>query len=464
MWDDSFGSFHFVGIGGNGMAPVAEILLSRGARVSGSDKTQTDMTRRLSELGARVHVGHRADQVGMVDAVIISTAISPENPELLAARRRGIPVVHRGEALAGIMRGFQGIAVGGSHGKTTTTSMIAHVLTQGGLDPTCVVGGRVAGFGGNARVGKKPYFVAEADESDGSFLKIAPHVAVVTNIDQEHMDYYQSFEQLKEAFVRFLSSVPPDGLAVACLDDPELSKLLPSLHVPRMTYGFGADADVVASDVSGEGLSTQFSVHLRGKDLGTFNLNVPGLHNVLNALAAISVAHHFGLEPECSREALDCFRGVGRRFTQVGEEGGIRIVDDYGHHPTEISVTLAAARQAYPDRRLVVAFQPHRFSRTRDLLSKFATAFRLADVLVLGEIYAAGEDPIAGISGGRLFSEIQAAFGNESYFAADQKAMISRLMTVLKPGDLLMTMGAGDVTHLGGEILARLKQSSRVVG
>ena len=400
MWDDSFGSFHFVGIGGNGMAPVAEILLSRGARVSGSDKTQTDMTRRLSELGARVHVGHRADQVGMVDAVIISTAISPENPELLAARRRGIPVVHRGEALAGIMRGFQGIAVGGSHGKTTTTSMIAHVLTQGGLDPTCVVGGRVAGFGGNARVGKKPYFVAEADESDGSFLKIAPHVAVVTNIDQEHMDYYQSFEQLKEAFVRFLSSVPPDGLAVACLDDPELSKLLPSLHVPRMTYGFGADADVVASDVSGEGLSTQFSVHLRGKDLGTFNLNVPGLHNVLNALAAISVAHHFGLEPECSREALDCFRGVGRRFTQVGEEGGIRIVDDYGHHPTEISVTLAAARQAYPDRRLVVAFQPHRFSRTRDLLSKFATAFRLADVLVLGEIYAAGEDPIAGISGG----------------------------------------------------------------
>ena len=464
MWDESFGSFHFIGIGGNGMAPVAEILLSRGARVSGSDKTQTDLTRRLSELGARVFVGHRADQVGPVDAVIISTAISQENPELLEARRRGIPIVHRGEALAGVMRGYRGVAVAGSHGKTTTTSMISHVLTHGGLDPTCVVGGRVPGFGGNARVGKNPVFGAEADESDGSFLKISPHVAVVTNIDQEHLDFYQSFEHLKEAFGQFLASVPPDGLAVACLDDPELSKILPSLSVPLMTYGFDPEADVVASDVSGEGLSTLFSVRLKGKDIGTFTLNVPGLHNVLNSLATIAVAHHFDMDPDCAREGLERFRGVGRRFTQVGEEGGIRIVDDYGHHPTEISVTLAAAHQAYPDRRLVVVFQPHRFSRTRDLLSRFASAFRLADVLVLGEIYGAGEDPIAGITGRRLFDEIQSSFGNEAYFAADQNEMISRLMTVLKPGDLLMTMGAGDVTHLGGEILARLRQSSRVVG
>ncbi|MGL3710367.1 UDP-N-acetylmuramate--L-alanine ligase [Leptospirillum ferriphilum] len=464
MWNDSFRSFHFVGIGGNGMAPVAEILLSRGALVSGSDKTQTDLTRRLSELGARVFVGHRAEQVGSVDAVVISTAISPENPELLEARRLGIPVVHRGEALAGIMRGFRGVAVAGSHGKTTTTSMIAHVLAHGGLDPTCVVGGRVPGFGGNARVGKKNIFVAEADESDGSFLKISPHVAVVTNIDQEHLDYYQSFDQLKAAFERFLASVPPEGLAVVCLDDPELSNILPSLNAPHWTYGFNPSADVVGSDVSAEGLSTSFSVRLRGKDIGSFSLNIPGVHNVLNALATIAVGHHFGLEAECVREALERFRGVGRRFTQVGEEGGIRIVDDYGHHPTEIGVTLAAARQAYPDRRLVVAFQPHRFSRTRDLLSRFASAFQLADVLVLGEIYGAGESPIAGITGRRLFDEIRVSFENEAYFAADQSEMIARLMTILKPGDLLMTMGAGDVTHLGGEVLARLRQSSRVVG
>ncbi|KGA94418.1 UDP-N-acetylmuramate--alanine ligase [Leptospirillum ferriphilum] len=443
---------------------MAEILLSRGALVSGSDKTQTDLTRRLSELGARVFVGHRAEQVGSVDAVVISTAISPENPELLEARRLGIPVVHRGEALSGIMRGFRGVAVAGSHGKTTTTSMIAHVLAHGGLDPTCVVGGRVPGFGGNARVGKKNIFVAEADESDGSFLKISPHVAVVTNIDQEHLDYYQSFDQLKAAFERFLASVPPEGLAVVCLDDPELSNILPSLNAPHWTYGFNPSADVVGSDVSAEGLSTSFSVRLRGKDIGSFSLNIPGVHNVLNALATIAVGHHFGLEAECVREALERFRGVGRRFTQVGEEGGIRIVDDYGHHPTEIGVTLAAARQAYPDRRLVVAFQPHRFSRTRDLLSRFASAFQLADVLVLGEIYGAGESPIAGITGRRLFDEIRVSFENEAYFAADQSEMIARLMTILKPGDLLMTMGAGDVTHLGGEVLARLRQSSRVVG
>ncbi len=464
MWNDSLKSFHFVGIGGNGMAPVAEILLARGARVTGSDMSQTDLTRRLSELGARVFVGHRTEQVGDVDAVIVSTAITPGNPELMEAIRRKIPVVHRGEALAGIMKDFRGVAVTGSHGKTTTTSMIAHVLMRGGLDPTCVVGGKVPGFGGNARVGKKTFFVAEGDESDGSFLKMTPEVAVVTNIDQEHLDFYRSFDHLKDAFRRFLESVPADGLAVACLDDPELSKMLPSLKIPLMTYGFVPEADVVGFNVSPEGLSTTFSVRMGKKDLGVFTLNVPGLHNVSNALAAIAVAHHFGLDPESTRDALFRFRGVGRRFTDVGEEGGIRIVDDYGHHPTEISATLAAARQAYPDRRLVVAFQPHRFSRTRDLLPKFAAAFRLADVLVLGEIYGAGELPIEGITGERLFREVRAGFGNEAFFAPDQKEMASTLMVILKPGDLLMTMGAGDVTHLGGEILSRLKQSSRVVG
>lgn len=464
MWNDSLKSFHFVGIGGNGMAPVAEILLARGARVTGSDMSQTDLTRRLSELGARVFVGHRTDQVGDVDAVIVSTAITPDNPELVEAIRRKIPVVHRGEALAGIMQDFRGVAVTGSHGKTTTTSMIAHVLMHGGLDPTCVVGGKVPGFGGNARVGKKAFFVAEGDESDGSFLKMTPEVAVVTNIDQEHLDFYRTFDQLKDAFRRFLESVPAKGLAVACLDDPELSKMLPSLKIPLMTYGFVPEADVVGFNVSPEGLSTTFSVRMRTEDLGVFTLNVPGLHNVSNALAAIAVARHFGLDPESTRDALFRFRGVGRRFTDVGEEGGIRIIDDYGHHPTEISVTLAAARQAYPDRRLVVAFQPHRFSRTRDLLPKFAAAFRLADVLVMGEIYGAGELPIEGITGERLFREVRAGFGNEAFFAPDQKEMASTLMMILKSGDLLMTMGAGDVTHLGGEVLSRLKQSSRVVG
>ncbi len=464
MWNDKMRSLHFIGIGGNGMAPIAEILLSKGVSVTGSDQSQTDLTRRLSELGAHVFVGHRAEQVGEVDAVVVSTAIRPDNPELLEARRRNLPVIHRGEALAGIMQGGFGVAVAGSHGKTTTTSMIGAVLIAGGMDPTCVVGGRVPGFGGNARIGKLPCVVAEADESDGSFLRMSPTLAVVTNIDREHLDHYQSFGKLKDAFLAFLSAIPEGGTAVLCLDDPEVCSLAGSLSVPLLTYGFSRQADIVAGEMRPDGLLTSFPVHVKGKDWGVFTLNVPGEHNVRNALAAIAVAFHLGISPDVVRDALFRFRGVGRRFTLVGEEGGILIVDDYGHHPTEIGATLRAARQAYPERRIVVAFQPHRFSRTRDLLSDFARSFRDADLLVLSEIYGAGESPIEGVTGERLFQEIQTVQGDGVFFVPDRKAMAAFLVACLKPGDLLLTMGAGDITHLGQEILSLISHPSRVVG
>lgn len=464
MWNNKVKSLHFIGIGGNGMAPIAEILLARGVSVTGSDQSQTELTRRLSELGAHVFVGHRSEQVGEVDAVIVSTAIGQDNPELLEARRRGLPVIHRGEALARIMQGELAIAVAGSHGKTTTTSMIGSVLIAGGMDPTCVVGGRVPGFGGNARIGKLPCFVAEADESDGSFLRMSPNLAVVTNIDREHLDHYQSFEKLKEAFLSFMNSTSAEGTAVLCIDDHEASSMIGDLSVPVLTYGFSARADILAIGISPDGLMTSFSVRVKGEDWGIFTLNVPGEHNVRNALAAIGVASHLAIPPDVVRDALFRFRGVGRRFTLVGEAGGVLIVDDYGHHPTEIEATLSAARQAYPDRRIVVAFQPHRFSRTRDLLHHFAHAFGAADLLVLSEIYGAGEIPIEGVTGERLFHEIQEVQGSRVLFVPDRNALATYIVSCLEPGDLLLTMGAGDITHLGQEILSLMSHPSRVVG
>ncbi|MHB8421689.1 MAG: UDP-N-acetylmuramate--L-alanine ligase [Leptospirales bacterium] len=464
MWNNEVKSLHFVGIGGNGMAPIAEILLARGVSVTGSDQSQTELTRRLSELGAHVFVGHRAEQVGEVDAVIISTAIRQDNPELLEAKRRGLPVVHRGEALARLMNGELAIAVAGSHGKTTTTSMIGAVLIAGGMDPTCVVGGSVPGFGGNARIGKRPCFVAEADESDGSFLRMSPTIAVVTNIDREHLDHYRSFEKLKEAFLSFMNSIPEKGMAVLCLDDPQASSLIADLSVPVLTYGFSDLADIVGKGIRPDGLVTSFSVCVKGEDWGVFTLNVPGNHNVSNALASIAVAFHLGIPADVVRDALFRFRGVGRRFTLVGEAGGIMIVDDYGHHPTEIEATLRAARQAYPERRIVVAFQPHRFSRTRDLLCLFAHAFGDADLLVLSEIYGAGEIPIEGITGERLYHEIQEVQGSRVLFAPDRNSLATFLVSRLEPGDLLLTMGAGDITCLGQELLSLINHPSRVVG
>ena len=464
MWNNKVKSLHFIGIGGNGMAPIAEILLARGVSVTGSDQSQTELTRRLSELGAHVFVGHRSEQVGEVDAVIVSTAIGQDNPELLEARRRGLPVIHRGEALARIMQGELAIAVAGSHGKTTTTSMIGSVLIAGGMDPTCVVGGRVPGFGGNARIGKLPCFVAEADESDGSFLRMSPNLAVVTNIDREHLDHYQSFEKLKEAFLSFMNSTSAEGTAVLCIDDHEASSMIGDLSVPVLTYGFSARADILAIGISPDGLMTSVSVRVKGEDWGIFTLNVPGEHNVRNALAAIGVASHLAIPPDVVRDALFRFRGVGRRFTLVGEAGGVLIVDDYGHHPTEIEATLSAARQAYPDRRIVVAFQPHRFSRTRDLLHHFAHAFGAADLLVLSEIYGAGEIPIEGVTGERLFHEIQEVQGSRVLFVPDRNALATYIVSCLEPGDLLLTMGAGDITHLGQEILSLMSHPSRVVG
>lgn len=460
---DDVKSLHFVGIGGNGMAPIAEILLSRGVAVSGSDQSPTELTRRLSELGANVFTGHRAEQVGAVDAVVVSSAIRSDNPEVVEARRRGIPVIPRGEALGALMCGSMGIGVAGSHGKTTTTSMIAAVLIAGGLDPTCVVGGRVPGFGGNARVGRELYFVAEADESDGSFLKMSPSVAIVTNIDREHLDHYKTFENLKRAFLSFLNALPPGGAAVLCLDDPEIRVILPELSVPAITYGFSPQADVFADRIVPDGLSTSFSVRVLGEDWGSFVLGIPGDHNVSNALAAIAVAAHLKIPADAVRDGLSRFRGVGRRFTLVGDEAGIMIVDDYGHHPTEIEATLRAARQAYPDRRLVVAFQPHRYTRTRDLMSRFSQSFRTADLLILTEIYGAGEPPIPGVTGEALFREIRSVQGDNVLFEPDRKALPTVLVDLLKPGDLLLTLGAGDITQVGRDVLSLVHNSSRVV-
>ncbi|MHB1564273.1 MAG: UDP-N-acetylmuramate--L-alanine ligase [Leptospirillum sp.] len=460
-------SLHLVGIGGNGMAPIAEILLARGFRVTGSDSHQTELTRRLSELGATVYLGQMAEHVGDVDAVVVSTAISSENPEVREARRRGIPVVHRGEMLSELMRGTVGVCVAGSHGKTTTTSMISTLLYMGNLDPTCVVGGRVHHFGAHARVGKSSFFVAEADESDGSFLKLPPIIAVVTNIDQEHLDFYGSYERVKDAFAEFMNNVPFYGKVFACIDDAGVRSVIGSVDRRVITYGLSPDAMIrVVGGVDGivvNGLSSTYSVEGDGERWGSFSLEVPGRHNVINSLAAIGVARELGMPLSEIREGLSRFRGVGRRFTIVGEESGILIVDDYGHHPTEIEATLAAARQSFPDRRLVVVFQPHRYTRTRDLMSRFAHSFLKSDLLVLTEVYGAGEKSLPGVTGEALCDETRKVMGvDRVLFEGDRQSLPSFLADIMRPGDVLLTLGAGDITSLGQEYLDLVRSASRI--
>ncbi len=460
-------SLHLVGIGGNGMAPIAEILLAKGFRVTGSDSHQTDLTRRLSELGATVYLGQKAEHVGDVDAVVVSTAISPENPEVREAQKRGIPIVHRGEMLSELMRGTVGVCVAGSHGKTTTTSMISTLLYLGNLDPTCVVGGRVHHFGAHARVGKSSFFVAEADESDGSFLKLPPIISVVTNIDQEHMDFYGSYDRVKEAFLEFMNNVPFYGKVFACIDDAGVRSLIGSVKRRVITYGLSSDAMIrVVGGTDGilvNGLSSTYLVEGHGEKWGTFSLEVPGRHNVINSLAAIGVGRELGMPMSEIREGLSRFRGVGRRFTIVGEESGVLIVDDYGHHPTEIEATLSAARQSFPDRRLVVVFQPHRYTRTRDLKSRFSHAFLKSNLLILTEVYGAGEKPIPGVTGEALWEETQKIMGADRVlFEGNRQKLPSYLSEILRAGDVLLTLGAGDITSLGQEYMDLMRSTSRI--
>jgi UDP-N-acetylmuramate--alanine ligase len=447
---------HFVGIGGIGMSGIAEVLLNLGYRVSGSDLKESDTTRRLAGLGGQIRAGHAAENVGEADVVVISSAVKSQNPEVVEARRRGIPVIPRAEMLAELMRMKYGVAVAGSHGKTTTTSLVATVLGAGGLDPTAVIGGKLNSLGSNERLGQSEFLVAEADESDGSFLHLSPTVAIVTNIDAEHLDHYKTFDALKRTFVDFINKVPFYGLAVLCLDHPEVRALLPRVEKRYVTYGLAPEADYRAVDVSFDKLSSRFTVVRRGDRLGEVSVAMPGAHNILNSLAVLAVADFLGVDFDTASEALAHFQGVGRRFTVRGEAGGVMVVDDYGHHPAEIKATLEGARAGF-DRRLVVAFQPHRYSRTRDLLGEFARAFDRADIVVVTDIYAAGEEPIAGVSAARLVEEMRVVGHRGATHVAKRADVAKALAPVVRAGDILITLGAGDVWMVGEEVLSQLR-------
>ena len=449
---------HFVGIGGIGMSGIAELLLNLGYRVSGSDLRESEITQRLGSLGGTIHVGHSAQNVAAdVDVVVTSSAVKQtQNPESLEARTRGIPVIPRAEMLAELMRLKEGVAIAGSHGKTTTTSLIATVLAHAGLDPTAVVGGKLNALGSNAKLGRGELMVVEADESDGSFLRLSPTIAVITNIDAEHLDHYGSVEALQSSFVEFADRVPFYGLAVMCLDHPVVQQLIPRVGKRVVTYGLSPQADFRAEHVQLGPFLSRFLVSYRGKRLGEVQLKMVGAHNVLNALATCAVAHELSIPFEKVQEGLASFAGVQRRFTVRGEAKGALVVDDYGHHPAEIRATLAGARASFPERRLVVAFQPHRYTRTRDLLGDFATAFNDADALLLTEIYAAGEEPLHGVSGARLAEAVQACGHRDVEFVAERSSLAARLAARVREGDLVITLGAGDITHAGDELLALL--------
>ena len=462
-------NIHFVGIGGAGMGGIAEVLINLGYQVRGSDLKAGAVTRHLQSLGARVMIGHDPANVADADVVVISTAVSADNPEVAEARARRIPVVRRAEMLAELMRFRFGIAIAGTHGKTTTTSLVASVLSEGGLDPTFVIGGKLISAGTNARLGTGSYLVAEADESDASFLHLQPLMAVVTNIDADHLGTYGGdFARLSATFVEFLQHLPFYGLAVLCIDDPELRRLLPVIGRPVITYGMAEDADFRASEVRRAGRVTHFQAWLpkRSKPLEV-RLNLAGRHNVLNSLAAIAIAHDLGLSDEAILKALAEFQGVGRRFQIQGEVetryGRILLVDDYGHHPRELAATIQAAREGWPDRRLVVAFQPHRFTRTRDLFEDFAEVLSQVDVLLLTEVYAAGEPPIAGADSRALARAIRNRGRVDPVFVNKAQELPHALATVLKDGDLLLTLGAGDIGAVSTELPTWLNQTLRNV-
>ena len=452
---------HFVGIGGIGMSGIAEVLLNLGYKISGSDLKSSTVTERLASLGATIFEGHAAANIAGADVVVTSSAISVDNPEVVAARHLHIPVIPRAEMLAELMRLKYGIAIAGMHGKTTTTSMVAAVLAAGGLDPTVVVGGRVDAMGSNARLGKSHYLVAEADESDRSFLKLSPIVSVVTNIDREHMDCYRDMRDVRRTFLEFMERVPFYGLVVGCHDDPILRRLLPRVHRRITTYGTSPGSDflirlspalVPRADSS---QPSRFQITYKEKDLGAFTLHVPGVHNVLNATAAIAVGTALDIPTDQIRTALDAFRGVDRRFQLKGKAAGVSVVDDYGHHPTEIRATLAAARQC-GFRRIHVVFQPHRFTRTRDLINEFSTAFDDADSLCLLDIYPASEKPIPGITAEALAQRIAGAGKLGVVYVPCFGDAVEEVAAVAQPGDLILTLGAGSVSHLGPAILEKL--------
>jgi len=451
---------HFIGVGGIGMSGLAELLLNLGYQVSGSDMQRTEITDRLESLGARISKGHDARNVSDAEVVVYSSAVRPTNPEMVAAQGRGLAIVARAELLAELMRLRQGIAVAGAHGKTTTTSMIALVLDVAGLDPTAVIGGRISTFGSSAKLGRGNYLVAEADESDRSFLKLSPRFAVITNIDREHLEAYRDFSDLKDAFVQFANAVPTNGAVIMCADDPYLREIRPDIRRHIITYGFDDKADVTARDLQLKGFGSVCTVRARkpggrAVELGHLQLAIPGRHNVLNALAAIAMSRELGIAWSDIARALGAFQGAERRFQRRGESAGVVVVEDYGHHPTEIAAVVAAAKPLAA-RRLIVAFQPHRFTRTQFLLREFGRAFAGADVLVLTDIYAAGEDPIAGVTLDVLADTVRGGFDGELRVVPALASVARELASVARAGDLIVLLGAGSIGSIAAQVLDAL--------
>jgi UDP-N-acetylmuramate--alanine ligase len=450
---------HFVGIGGIGMSGIAEVLLTLGYEVSGSDVKPSAITERLAKLGAKIYVGHQAANVAGAKAVVVTSALDASNPEVAEARRSQIPVIPRGELLAELMRLKFGIAIAGSHGKTTTTSMVASIFNAAELDPTVVVGGKVAAMqGSNARVGKSALLVVESDESDGSFLKLAPIVAVVTNIDREHLDHYASLEGVQTAFTEFVNRVPFYGAVILCMEDENIQQIFPNVNRRTITYGRSAQVDLQIENILLAAAGSDFEVRRAAGELGKFHLNVPGLHNVLNATAAIGVALEMDVTVEQIREGLAGFAGVDRRFSVRGIAGGVTVVDDYGHHPTEIRATLAAAKLA-PYRRIHVLFQPHRFSRTKFLLEDFGTAFHQADDLFLLDIYGASEASIEGVNSQALVEKIRSYGHRAAHYVSGMDEGIAAITAAAEPGDLVITLGAGSVSQAADKILDKLRET-----
>jgi UDP-N-acetylmuramate--alanine ligase len=446
---------HFVGIGGIGMSGIAELLLNLGYRVSGSDVKTSDITDRLKGLGGVIFKGHAAHNIKDADVVVVSSAIDPDNPEIQAAGQSSVPVIPRAEMLAELMRLKYSIAIAGAHGKTSTTSIVASVLAEGGLDPTVVIGGKLKSIGSNAVLGQGDFIVAEADESDGSFLKFSPTIAVVTNIDKEHLDFYADLDAIKTAFLSFLDRIPFYGLAVLCLDNEPVQDLIPQIKKRYTTYGMSSQADFQIRDVEFGQNKSRFKVYHRGDKMGTVDLNLPGIHNVYNATASIAVGAELGIGFDRIRRALETVEGVQRRLEIKGEINGVTVIDDYGHHPTEIKVTLEAVEENWPDRRKVIVFQPHRYSRTRALFDEFSRAFYQSDVLLVMPIYAASEKKIKGVSSQNLCEAIKAHGHKEVVCTGGFKAALSRLKQILKRGDVLLTLGAGDVWRVGEEVLKK---------
>ncbi|HYD80857.1 MAG TPA: UDP-N-acetylmuramate--L-alanine ligase [Paucimonas sp.] len=460
-------NIHFVGIGGAGMSAIAEVLLDQGYKITGSDLSRNAATQRLEQLGAGVKYGHAADNIVDAHAIVTSTAVKQDNPEVLAARARRIPIVPRAVMLAELMRLKQGIAIAGTHGKTTTTSLVSSVLAEGGLDPTFVIGGRLNKAGANAKVGKGDFIVVEADESDASFLNLAPCIEVITNIDADHMETYgHSFAKLKQAFIEFTQRMPFYGVAVVCMDDASVREIMPFISTPVVTYGFHPEAQVRAADAKAVDGMMEFTVHQEDYAPTLFRLNQPGMHNVQNACAAIAIARELGVDDEATRKALAEFGGVGRRFTRCGEVrlpagGAFTLVDDYGHHPVEMAATLSAARGAFPGRRIVLAFQPHRFTRTRDLFEDFVKVLSTVDALVLAEVYPAGETPIVAADGRALAHALRVLGKVEPVFVEEINDMPDTVLSIARDGDVVITMGAGSISAVPARLVGQVAQAAQ---